>query len=104
VDGIEDREPRAHAALGVVLVRLGDAEGRHHRVAGELLDDPAVRDHAVRDALEVGLHTTAHDLGIGARDERGRVDEVHEQDRGELAFHASSVETTGGPAGFRSVR
>ena len=42
-DGVEDREPGAHGALGVVLVRLRNAERGHHRVAGELLDDPAVR-------------------------------------------------------------
>ena len=91
VDCVEDREPGADGALGVVLVRLRDPERGHDRVAGELLDDPAVRDHAVRDAVEVRLDTPPHDLGVGAGDERGRVDEVDEQDRGELAFHASSV-------------
>ena len=88
VHRVEDRERRAHGALGVVLVRLRDPEGRHDRVAGELLDDPAVRDHAVRDPLEEGLDAAAHDLGIRAGDERGRIDEVDEQDRGKLAFHA----------------
>jgi len=91
VHAFEDPEPGANGALGVVLVRLRDAEGRHHGVAGELLDDAAVRGDAVRDALEVGLDTATHDLGIGTGDERRRVDEIDEQDRGELAFHASSV-------------
>ena len=66
-------ERGANRALGVVLVRLRDPEGGHDRVAGELLDDPAVRDHAVRDAVEERLDTAAHDLRIGARDERRRV-------------------------------
>jgi hypothetical protein len=68
-------------------VRLRDAEGRHHRVAGELLDDPAVRGDAARDALEVRLHAPPHHLRVGAGDERRRVHEIDEQDRGELAFH-----------------
>ena len=83
-------------------MRLRDPEGGHDGVAGELLDDPAVRDHAVRDAVEERLDTAAHDLRIRARDERGRVDEVDEQDRGELAFHASSVGTTGPALAFRA--
>ena len=91
VDRVHDREPRAHGALSVVLVRLRDPEGRHDRVAGELLDDPAVRDHAMRDPLEEGLDTATHDLGIRARDEGGRIDEIDKQDRGKLAFHACSV-------------
>ena len=104
LDCIEDRKPRADSALGVVLVRLRDPEGGHDGVAGELLDDPAVRDHAVRDAVEERLDTAAHDLRIRARDERGRVDEVDEQDRGELAFHSPSLETTGPARAFRPER
>ena len=89
--GVEDPEARAHRALGVVLVRLRDPEGRHDRVTRELLDDPAVRGHAMRDLVEERLDAAAHDLGIRTGDQRGRIDEVDEQDRGELAFHASIV-------------
>ena len=81
-------------------MRLRDAEGGHDGIAGELLDDPAVRGHAVRDAVEEPLDTSPHDLRVRPCDERGRVDEVDKQDRGELAFHSSSVETTGQPLGF----
>ena len=49
---LEDRERRPDGALGVVLVRQRHAEGGHDGVAGELLDDAAVRDDAVRDLLE----------------------------------------------------
>ena len=42
-DRFEDRERSANAALGVVLVRLRDAERGHDGVAGELLDHAAVR-------------------------------------------------------------
>ena len=93
LDRLEDREPGANRPLCVVLVRLRDPEGRHHRVPRELLDDPAVRDHAVRDAVEERLDTAAHDLRIRARHERGRVHEVDEQHRRQLAFHSSSVRT-----------
>jgi hypothetical protein len=39
---VADRERRADGALGIVLVRDGRAEDRHHRVADELLDGAAV--------------------------------------------------------------
>ena len=37
--------------------------------------------------VEEPRHAAAHDLRVGARDERGRADEVDEQHGGELAFH-----------------
>ena len=54
-------------ALGVVLVRLRDAERREHGIAGELLDDAAVQRDAVRDRVEELRHATAHHLGIRCR-------------------------------------
>ena len=87
VDALERRERRAHRALGVVLVRERDAEGGHHGVAGELLDDAAVRDDAVRDLVEELRDAAAHDLRVGAGDERRRADEVDEEHRCELPFH-----------------
>ena len=84
---VEDPDRGADRALGVVLVCLGDSEGGQHGVAGELLDDAAVRRHAVRDVLEELRHAATHDLRIGGRDERGRTDQVDEQHGCELAFH-----------------
>ncbi len=52
VHAVQDGQRGADRALGVVLVRLRDPEGRHDGVAGELLDDAAVRGDAVRDVLE----------------------------------------------------
>ena len=46
-DLLPDRERGSSGALRVVLVRLRDAEGGQHRVAGELLDDAPVHDDAV---------------------------------------------------------
>ena len=87
VDAVEDLERSADGALRVVLVRLRNAEGRHHGVARELLDRTAVALDAVRDAVEELRHAPAHDFRVARRDERRRVDEVDEQDRGEFSFH-----------------
>ena len=88
VDGAPHGERSTRGALGIVLVRLRNPECGKYRVAGELLHDPAVERHAVRDLLEELGHAAPHDLRVGARDDARRVDEVHEQDRGELALHA----------------
>ena len=80
-------ERGAHRPLRVVLVRERDAERRHHGVAGELLDDAAVRRDAVRDLVEEARQARADDLGVGARDELRRADEVDEEHRRELALH-----------------
>ena len=40
-DRVDDPQPSAHRALGIVLVRHRRAEDRHHRVADELLDRAA---------------------------------------------------------------
>ena len=87
VDGAQDRERSAHRPLRVVLVRLRDPEGGHHRVPGELLDDPAVRAHAVLDLVEEAVDPEPHDLRIGACDLGRRVDEVHEDHGCELPLH-----------------
>ena len=76
---VEDRGGGADGALGVVLVRLRDAESGHDRVAGELLDDAAVRGDAMRDVLEERVDAPAHDLGIAHCDELGRADEIDEE-------------------------
>src|SRR5512132_17992 len=68
-------------------MRLRDAERGHDGVAGELLDDSAVRDDAVLDAVEVLLHAAARHLWIGAGDESRGPHEVHEQDCGQLSLH-----------------
>ena len=90
-DAIEDAERGAYRALGVVLMRLRDAERRHDGVAGELLHDPAVGHDAMGDLVEVLLDAPARELRIGSGDQRCRADEIDEQDCRELALHPSSV-------------
>ena len=58
---VADGERRADGALGVVLVRDGRPEDRHHGVADELLDGAA-------EALELGAH--ARVVGLEERDAR----------------------------------
>ena len=86
LDFRHDLERRAHGTLGVVLVRDRHTEGRHHRVARELLDRASVRFDASRDDLEVAVDALADDFGIRARDEACRVDEIGEEDGCDLAF------------------
>ena len=93
VDRLEELERRANGPLGVVLVRLRDAERGHDGVAGELLDVAAVVLDAPRDPVEEAGDAAPDHLWIRARDQPGRVDQVHENNGGQLALHPSSVET-----------
>jgi hypothetical protein len=88
VTRLEDRDSRAHGALGVVLVRDRDAEYGDDRVARELLDGAAVRGDVRGGPLEEGGHASPDDLRVASGDECGGVDEIDEQRRRELALHA----------------
>ena len=85
-------EPPTHSECGpqrtgrVVLVRDGDAESRHHRVADELLDRSAfgfdLVAHRVRERLEDVLQV----LGVELFSERRRPGEIREEHGDELPF------------------
>ena len=94
---LEDRERGADRALGVVLVRLRDAERGHHRVARELLDQPPVVLDALRGLLEEPVDPAPDDLGIGRGDEPGRIDQVDEQHGRQFAFHSHKCRNAQGP-------
>jgi hypothetical protein len=77
-------ESSAAGPQGVVLVRLGHAEDRHHRIADELLDRAAVALDRRAHLVEIDEHqlpdrfrvkTLAHRRGAGgvAEDERRRL-------------------------------
>ena len=87
VDRRAHREGGARSSQRVVLVCLRNAEGGHHGIPRELLDDASVLDDARRDHLEECVDATADDLGVGARHQTGGVDDVDEQDGCELALH-----------------
>ena len=70
----------SHRAQCVVLVRDRNPEDRHDRVADELLDGAAVALDDRAQILEVAAHARAQRLRIGRLAERGRADEVAEED------------------------
>ena len=88
-DGIDQLEGRAHRSLGVVLVRGRGAPDGHDRVADELLDGAAVPIDDLARRLEPAAQQLAHRLGVARLGDRGRADEVDEQDRDETALGAA---------------
>ena len=80
-DRVDDREPGASRALGIVLMRLGIAEINQHAVAHILGDKTAKAGDGVGDAAMVGADDLAQILGIEARRQRRRTDQVAEHHR-----------------------
>jgi hypothetical protein len=85
--GVAYRKRGARSPVSVVLVRLDDSERGEDGIPRELLDDPAVLPDAVGGGLEEPIHSAPDHLGVCARDELRRADEIDEQDGGELSFH-----------------
>ena len=85
----------ANGAQRIVLVKLGQAEDRHHRVADELRELPAVPLDDGPDPLEEGRHDLVQRLRVEPLPEPCRVDDVGEEDR----HH--SAEALGGLFGQR---
>ena len=81
-----------HRACGVVLVRGGHTERRHHCVAYELLDRPPFALDLISHRSEEPIQDFAHVLGVELFSERRGTGHVGEQDRDELPF----VPGTGG--------
>ena len=79
-DRVHELQRRTDATLGVVLVGDRRAPHRHHRVADELLDGPAVSVDHVAGQLEVAGQQLADRLGVAALRERGEPDQIGEQD------------------------
>lgn len=80
----EQRQAAAHCALGIVFARIVSPEHGEHAVANVLQRLALVRRDEVRSAGERAVHHDEHFFGIEALRERGRSDEVKEQD-GDLA-------------------
>ncbi len=90
--GAELLDPRphgergAHRTGGVVLAGPVQPEDGHHRVADELLDDPALALDGRPEDGDVAAHHLLQVLGVEPAGQRRRVDEVGEQHRDELAL------------------
>ena len=71
-------------ALGIVVVRQGDAEDGHDRVAHVLVDRAAMVGDDLTQLAKRRVDEPGHDFGIGALRQRGETHHVGEQDRGQL--------------------
>ncbi len=82
--GADELEARADRLLGGILARFRVAEVDERAVAHVAGHEATERLHRLGDAAVIGRHDLAHVLGIEARGQGGRPDQVAEQ-RGELA-------------------
>ena len=80
VDGGEQSQPGADGALGVVAVGERRAEDRHHRVADELLEPPAVRLDLVAGSRVEAREGLADVLRVGPLGRRREALQVDEED------------------------
>ena len=88
-DRVDQLEPGADRALGVVAARDRHPPDRHHRVADELLDRAAVAvDHRPGE-VEVAAEQVADVLDVAALRERRVADQVDEQHRGDPELGAA---------------
>ena len=83
-DRVDDREPGARRALGVVLMRFRIAEIDQHAVAHILGDKAGKAGDRVGDAAMIRANDLAQILGIEARRQRSRADQIAEH-QGQLA-------------------
>ena len=81
-----DRESRPYRPRGVVLVDVRQPEHRHHGVADELLGLAAERTQLLGHGVVEAAEHLPCALGVEALRERGRLDQVGEEHRDELAF------------------
>jgi hypothetical protein len=86
VQGALECQRGQHGASGMVLMRNGRPEQRHKPVTKELIDRPFVPVHLIEHQLEKAVEQGVHMFRTNALGERGRVDEVAEEDRDLLAF------------------
>ena len=80
---LDQGKPGPHRALGIVLMGLGIAEIGQHSVAHVLGDEAAGLGDEIGAAAVVCADDLAHILGVEARREGGRTDQIAEHD-GEL--------------------
>ncbi len=85
-EGVADRQGGPHRPLGVVLARAGDAEHRHGEAADDVLDLPAEVLDLGADALQVLGEHVADVLGVAFPGRLGRLVDVAQQHRDQLAL------------------
>ena len=80
-DRFDERQPRPHRALGVILMRARIAEIDQHPIAHVLGHEAVEPGDRLSDALVIGADHGTHVLGVELGRERRRADEINEHDR-----------------------
>ena len=91
MDGLADRDRRAHRPLGIVAVGDRGSEHGHDRVSDELLDRAAERLDLVPHSSEVRRKDRAHVFGIEPLRAGGEPDEVGEEHGDDLPLLGQSA-------------
>src|SRR5207342_2476388 len=81
-----DREAGSYRPRGIVLVHMRQPEDRHHGVADELLGLTAERAELLAHRVVEAAEDLASSFGVEPLREGGRLDQIGEQHRYELAF------------------
>ena len=85
-DRVDEFKPGSDGSLGVVLVGGRRAPDRHHGIADELLDRPAVAGDDVMRQIEVPTQQLAGVLGVPSFRKGREPDEIGEQDADDASF------------------
>ena len=102
MDGLADRDRRAHRPLGIVAVGNRRSEHGHDRISDELLDRAAERLDLVPHSSEVRREDRAHVLGIEPLRAGGEPDEVGEEHGDDLPLLGQSALGRQCSAAFRA--
>src|SRR5262249_50456153 len=89
---VQDPEPRAHGALGIVLARFDGAEDCQQAGPGVLEDPAALRLDDRREARERAVHDSLNVLGLEPPAQPRGLHHVREQDRHRLELLFGYVE------------
>ena len=85
-DRVDHLEARPNSTLRVILVRDRCPPHRHHRIADELLDRPAVARDRLAGGLEIPALQGTHLLGVAPVGEAREPDQIGEEDADEATF------------------
>ena len=97
VDRSPDRERRPDRPLGIVLMRHGRSEERHHGVADELLDRPAVVLEVLAQEGVIRRERAPHVLDVHALAAAREAHQVGEEDGDDLALLARGASAIAEP-------
>ena len=103
-DRFAQRQASCQGALGVIAKRAWQAKDRHHGVADELLQRPAMIGNDAAGMRVVAAHQGAHILRIEALAKGGGAGHVGEQNGNELSLFWHERTSTANKAGKTNLR